>query len=299
MRIVIVWVLAVLLCSPLAWAQAARSDHGAAPAVAPDGSSIAFLSNRSGQTQVFVIGTNGTGEMQLTDSPGEKNGPHWLDGKTIYFAETGGERSRIFAVDAKGKHLRGIGEVPGRNPTPSPDGKQVIYMAGPWTATRFVLSGLDNQNPRELTNGSPTTWNPAWSPDGKQVAFTRRDDNRLNVWTMNADGSSPKQVSHVSLDEGNAQVPAWSPDGKRLALQVNGGSKDKPTAHIWTIDLATGSAERLGDHDGADVDETPAWFPDGQRLAFQSSRSGQMEIWVMKADGTQQRQVTGAPKSSL
>ena len=237
--------------------------------------------------------------MQLTDSPGEKNRPQWLDRKTIFFSQTEGDSSRMFAIDADGKHLREIGEVPGRNPIPSPDGKQVIYMVGPWTATRFVLSGLHNENPRELTNGSSTTWTPAWSPDGKQVAFTRRDDNWLNVWTMNADGSSPKQVSHISHDEGHAQVPAWSPDGKQLAVQVNGGSKDKPTAHIWTIDLASGSAQKLGDHDTAFVDETPAWFPDGQRIAFQSNRTGQMEIWVMKADGTQQRQVTGVSKEQL
>jgi TolB protein len=188
--------------------------------------------------------------------------------------------------------LREIGEVPGRNPIPSPDGKQAIYMVGPWTATRFVRSGLHNENPRELTNGSSTTWTPAWSPDGKQVAFTRRDDNWLNVWTMNADGSSPKQGSHVSHDEGQAQVPAWSPDGKRLAVQVNGGSKDKPTAHLWMIDLASGSARKLGAHDTAYMDETPSWFPDGQRIAFQSSRTGQMEVWVMDAEGSHEREVT-------
>jgi Tol biopolymer transport system component len=63
--------------------------------------------------------------------------------------------------------------------------------------------------------------------------------------------------------------------------------------------LATGSAQKLGDRATAFADETPAWFPDGQKLAFQSNRSGQMEIWVMKADGTQQRQVTGIPKIGL
>jgi TolB protein len=291
--------LAVLSFSSLAWAQVARTDHGAAPAVSPDGSSIAFLSNRSGAAQVFVIRADGTGEIQLTTSPEDKNHPHWLDSKTIFFSQTERERSRMFAMNADGKHLHEIGEVPGRNPIPSPDGKQVIYMVGPWTATRFVLSGLHNENPRELTNGSSTTWTPAWSPDGKQVAFTRRDDNWLNVWIMSADGSGPKQVSHVSHGEGNAQFPAWSPDGKRLVLQVSGGSKDKAIAHIWMIDLASGSAQKLGSHDAAYLDETPSWFPDGKRIAFQSNRTGQIEIWVMDVDGTQQREVTGTPKSSL
>ncbi len=156
----------------------------------------------------------------------------------------------------------------------------------------FCAFGLRDENPRQLTDGSSTTWNPAWSPDGKQVAFTRRDDNWLNVWTMNADGSSAKQGSHIPHEDGQAQFPAWSPDGKRLAVQVNGGSKDKRSAHIWTIDLASGSARKLGEHDKPYLDEVPTWFPDGQRIAFQSNRTGQMEIWVMNADGSQPREVT-------
>ncbi len=293
------WALALLSLSPVAWAQAARTDQGAAPAVSPDGSSIAFLSNRSGPAQVFVIRADGTGEIQLTTSPEDKNHPHWLDSKTIFFSQTEGEKSRMFAIDSDGKHLRVIGEVPGRNPVPSPDDKQVIYMVGPWTATRFVLSGLHNETPRELTNGSSTTWTPAWSPDGKEVAFTRRDDGWLNVWIMNADGSSSKQISHVPHDEGQAQVPAWSSDGKRLAVQVNGGSKDRPSAHIWMVDLASGSARKLGEHEEVYVDETPSWFPDGKRIAFQSNRTGQMEIWVMDADGGHQREITRASECCL
>jgi Tol biopolymer transport system component len=65
------------------------------------------------------------------------------------------------------------------------------------------------------------------------------------------------------------------------------------------IDLASGSARKLGEHDQAYLDETPSWFPDGQRIAFQSNRTGQMEIWVMNADGSYQREVTGASKGSL
>jgi len=299
MKIALASILAVLSCSVAAGAQSAPHDHGAAPAVSPDGSRVAFLSNRSGQDQIFVIRSDGTGEIQLTVSPESKNSPHWLDSKTIFFSVTEGDQSRLFAIDIDGKHVREIGAVPGRNPIPSPDGKQVIYMVGSWTATRFVLSGLHDENLRQLSDGSSTAWNPVWSPDGKQIAFTRRDDNWLNVWTMNADGSSPKQVSHVPHDEGQAQVPAWSPDGQRLAVQVNGGSKDKRSAHIWMIDLASGSARKLGEHDQAYLDETPSWFPDGQRIAFQSNRTGQMEIWVMNADGSYQREVTGASKGSL
>jgi TolB protein len=292
MRFVLVWTLTALSISNLAVAQPAQVDRGATPAVSPDGLHIAFLSNRSGQSQVFVIQPDGTHEVQLTVSPEEKNPPHWMDRTTVIFSQTKDENSRLFAVDLDGKNLREIGSVPGRNPIPSPDGKQVVYMVGPWTATRFVFSGLHNEAPRQLTDGSSTTWTPIWSPDGKRIAFTRRDENWLNVWVMNADGSSPKQVSHVAHEEGQAQFPGWSADGKRLAVQVNGGPKDKRTAHLWTLDLASDTARKLGVHTQAYLDETPSWFPDGKRIAFQSNRTGRMEIWVMNADGSNQRQVT-------
>jgi Tol biopolymer transport system component len=40
----------------------------------------------------------------------------------------------------------------------------------------------------------------------------------------------------------------------------------------------------------------PSWFPDGKRIAFQSDRTGRMEVWVMNADGSGARQVTGLKK---
>ena len=86
-------------------------------------------------------------------------------------------------------------------------------------------------------------------------------------------------------------MPAWSSDGRQLAIQVSG----KEVGHIWLVDLATGDARKLAAHTTPYLDEVPAWFPDGGRVAFQSNRTGRMEIWVMNADGSGQRQVTGIP----
>jgi TolB protein len=97
-------------------------------------------------------------------------------------------------------------------------------------------------------------------------------------------------VTSMPREEGSAQVPAWSPDGKRLAIQVsNGPSK---LAHIWVVDLASGAAVKLGSHDQPYLDEVPSWSPDGQWIAFQSDRTGRMEVWLMRADGSEPRQIT-------
>jgi TolB protein len=86
-------------------------------------------------------------------------------------------------------------------------------------------------------------------------------------------------------------MPAWSPDGRRLAVQVN--NHDTHSSAIWIVNVTTGEIRVLSRPGATDLDETPSWFPDGTRLAFQSNRSGTMEVWVMNADGSNPRQLTG------
>jgi TolB protein len=124
------------------------------------------------------------------------------------------------------------------------------------------------------------------------MAYTYGDSSRLlQVHVVGVDGDGDAAVTHMSREDGSAQLPAWSPDGNRLAVQVNNISAG--IAHIWTIDVATGNARKLAPHSEKFLDEVPSWFPDGQRIAFQSTRSGRTEVWVMASDGTRLRQITG------
>ena len=268
--------------------------NGSLPAVSPDGSHIAFVSNRGGSEDLFVIAADGTGEKQLTHTPDEKGAVGWTaNGKQIVFSVFANDASRLFAIRPDGKHQREIGHVPGRSPMLSPDGKKLLYMAGTWTATQLMVSALDGSQARQVPTGSPTAWNNHWSPDGKRIAFTGRDDSngKLAVFVMNADGTERRQVTHFTPEEGAAQWPVWSPDGRRLAIQVN--VLKTHSACIWVVELASGKARELAAHEPPYLDETPSWFPDGKRIAFQSDRTERMEVWVMNADGSEPRQVTG------
>jgi Tol biopolymer transport system component len=272
--------------------------HSGLPVVSPNGAHIAFNSNSGGDDDLFVISTNGKEQRQLTHTPESEGNLAWTtDGKEILFSVFKDGTSRLFAVDANGKNQRELAKVPGRAPTLSPDGKRLVYMAGTWTATRLTVSLLDGSNARQITDDSSIAWNNHWSPDGKRIAFTSRENpqSELAVFVMNGDGSSRRQVTHVPAEEGGAQWPVWSPDGQRFAIQVNSRTQ-KNSAHLWIVDVARGEAHKLAAHTEAYVDETPSWFPNGKRIAFQSNRSGQMEVWVMKTDGSGARQITGVPK---
>jgi TolB protein len=166
---------------------------------------------------------------------------------------------------------------------------------GPWTSTAIVVAKADGSDPRIVAGGRTTAWNPAWSPDSKRIAYTYGDSSRvLRVHLVDADGTGDRAVTHVAGEEGSAQVPAWSFDGQRLAIQVSNSRSH--SGHIWIVDLEAGGAQKLAVHATPYLDEAPAWFPDGKHIAFQSNRSGRMEIWVMKDDGSGPLQVTGAQR---
>jgi len=268
--------------------------NGGLPSVSPDGRHIAFISNRGGADDLFVISADGTEEKQLTNTPEAETGLQWsADGKQIVFSILLNDASRLYAIDSDGKNQREIGNLPGRTPMLAPDGKRVVFMAGTWTATRLTVSALDGSHAQQITDGSSIAWNTHWSPDGKRIAFTGRNDpnGELAVFVMNADGSERHQLTRIAPEEGGAQWPVWSPNGRQLAIQVN-NRQQKNSAHIWIVEVATGAARKLAVHVQPYLDETPSWFPDGKRIAFQSNRSGRMEVWTMNADGSGERQLT-------
>jgi TolB protein len=292
----------MLVWTSVTWAQETKPVvtprpviNGGLPHVSPDGLSIAFVSNRSGTNDLYVISSNGANEVQLTRTPESESLAGWTkDGKALLFSVFANDESKVYSINRDGKGQREIGRFPGRSPMPSPDSKRVVYMGGTWTATKLMISAIDGTQSQQITDGSSIAWNVHWAPDGKRLAFTGRAEpkSELAIFILNSDGSARGQLTHIAPEEGGAQWPVWSPNGKQIAFQVNSRVL-KNSAHIWIVNVATGESRKIGVHEQAYLDETPSWFPDGKRIAFQSNRTGQMEIWIMNADGSGQRQVSG------
>jgi TolB protein len=138
---------------------------------------------------------------------------------------------------------------------------------------------------RRLTTSTGFDACPAYSADGKLIAYCSNASGAFEIWVMKANGTDLHQVTHMS---GRMLFPDFDPTGKRIAF--GGGLTDESPADIFSIGTdGTGLAQLTSD--GAD-DLYPAYSPDGSQIAFISYRTGTGQVWLMNADGSNERQLT-------
>jgi len=156
------------------------------------------------------------------------------------------------------------------------DGNREVYRMAP--------DGKDLVN---LSNNPGDDTNPVWSPDGSQIAFVSNRENDQNggqfIYVMNADGSNVRQLTV----ENESKLPDWSHDGSQITYSFKGD--------IYVI-KADGSGQSVQLTNSPELDDQPNWSPDGKQITWLSGKNGQRNIYIMDADGSNVRQVTGNGK---
>jgi dipeptidyl aminopeptidase/acylaminoacyl peptidase len=104
------------------------------------------------------------------------------------------------------------------------------------------VADIDGRNPVQLTHGpGQLQGTPRWSPDGRRVAFdSLADDDRMDVWTIDAEGGSPRRLTQ---DPGDEFTPSWSRDGRHV--YYSGRTTVGGVAEVWRIPAEGGPAERV------------------------------------------------------
>ncbi len=106
-----------------------------------------------------------------------------------------------------------------------------------------------------------------------------------DIWMMDTEGNGRHLVAHVPGDQ---LYPSYSPDMSRIAFTTPVGPNDRA---IYTMAADGSNLSKVFDVVGA-YDSAPNWSPDGSQIAFESNQDGDMEVYVMQADGSDLRQLT-------
>jgi len=260
------------------------------PDWSPDGSRIAFVSERDGNQEIYVMNADGSGLTNLTDHSALDNSPAWSpDGARIAFYSNRDGNPEIYVMNADGSNpiqLTNNGDNYG--PAWSPDGTKIAFFHDGMDREMWVINA-DGSNTINLTISSGWDLTIAWSPDSNKLAFVSQGASNLReISVIDADGSGRTQLTN---DELWHCCPAWSPDSRKLAYvhDIEG------TPEIRVINADGSNPISLAALAGGDtrVCAWPlAWSPDGTRIAFMSCHDRGTEIYVMNADGSSLTQLT-------
>ncbi|MGA8577850.1 MAG: LpqB family beta-propeller domain-containing protein [Bryobacteraceae bacterium] len=284
------------------------SDLG--PAWSPDGASIAFLRVDADRARYMVLPASGGEPRQIADFPLPDPAPTpqptvcWApDGRSLYaVAWEKGQPSFIANIAIANGSLRPITRPPAatsgdNSPAISPDGSAFAFVRQSGRngqhdseeesdGADIFLADLSGNNLRRLTFDKHYIHGIAWSADGRDVIYAATRSGEQKLWRIAASGGSPRNLLVGGRD---TAFPAVAAAGRRLAF-----TETPALDAIWRIDLTdsdpAASARLLIRSDGREY--APSWSPDGKKIANISSRTGNDEVWVGDADGSNRAPIT-------
>ena len=240
------------------------------PCWSPDGKRIAFISDRAGGANLFVMDANGSNVRQLTHTTAVCYMPSWAGDRIVLGVH--GARPEMASLRPDGSDFKILGE--GHDPCLSSDGKRITYTGeAPGGVSVFVMDA-DGSNKRQIVK-DVNPWGaifPSWSPDGKQIVYAFKQGEALELFIVNADGSGLRQLTRLGKI---CTPPAWSPDGKWISFR-------------YTDEAYWRDKERMkkvyAEHP---ADKRPVWVirPDGsdahvvQPLRYQCAMDGSRAAW--------------------
>jgi hypothetical protein len=218
------------------------------PAWSPDGTKIAFVTDRDGGRpyEIYTMNADGTNQTRLTNNTVSDENPAWSpDGTKIAFGSTA-----------------------------SADGSYEIYTMN-----------ADGSNQTRLTNNVANDLSPAWSPNGTKIAFNTNRDGSYEIYTMNADGTNPTRLTNNTGDD---VAPAWSPDGTKIAFNTTTSQNGDRPYEIYTMNADGSNQTRLTNNGAVDEDPAWSPDGTKIAFATHRDPDLGYEIYTMNADGSNQ-----------
>ena len=294
------------------------------PALSPDGTLLAYASDRGGEgnLDIWVQQVTGGEAVRLTHHEADEREPSFSpDGGRIAFRSER-EGGRIYVVSALGGEPRLIAKQ-GRRPRFSPDGKEIAYWVGtpgsdiwaPGDSKTYVVASTGGV-PRQLQADFAAACFPVWSPNGRHILFLGNREptavmrDTLDWWMGPVYGGEAVRTGALQAFRlFNREVPSsttpgspshsivagtWEPEGSQVVFSARLGD----STNLWRVPISAetgqiqGSAQRLTV--GAGLEVQPS-LGAGRRLAFASLISN-IDIWSLPVAGNQAKVFGGVQR---
>jgi Tol biopolymer transport system component len=249
------------------------------------GGIIAFISDRDGTNEIYLMNADGSYQTQVTNNNAFNFGLDWSqDGARLVFCSTLSGGFEIFIMDVIDITTASFTEpvritnntIMEFSPSWSPDGSSIAFDSQ-WNGNpSIVVMNLANGNITPLNTSPVNGSQPSWSPPGDRIAFA----SMQGIYTITTSSTDLQQLTFVY-----SVVPEYSPDGTQIAYVATEAAED-----IFIINSDGTGNYRITT--SAENDFVPSWSPDGNRLVYEGTVSGIDQICVIDTNGTDYQQLT-------
>jgi TolB protein len=264
-----------------------ESDEQVEPGCwSPDGTQIAFVSNHSGNDDIYVTSVEQyrPGRVLFDEHANIGAADYSPDGKEIvYQAELADKSGELRVFEPETNRVRVLAKTFNGNLRPawSPMGDRIAFQNKDAGKTSLFLVDADGRNLIKLADDNTMDTVPSWSPDGTRLVFVADSFGRNQLYTVAADGRDRRSLTAKPGWEGD---PALSPNGESIAFSCDRMDVPGDGLDICIANAEGSNERRLLFRRGHDIQ--PSWSPDGSRLVFVANSDGNSEIYMIKADGT-------------
>jgi TolB protein len=251
---------------------------------------IAFISDRTGTRELYVMAADGREQRPATHSRFLKMAPEWVpDGKAILYVGYQALQPGFFLTSRSdeikpGPILRGLMKgLPKYRGRFDPTGEELAMVSSVDGAAEIFRVKRKGNEARRLTNHPAIDISPSWSPDGREIVFVSDRSGAPQLYVMDRDGGNLRRLTFTGAYNAS---PVWSPDGRWIAYET----RVRGQFDIWLIDPSGQINFPIVQH--ARSDEAPSWSPDGRKIVFASRRRGQDDLYVMDWNGENLERLT-------
>ena len=257
------------------------------------GPQVAFVSNRTGDYDIFLLDVASDSVSNLTANAGMDYGFSWSpDGDALAFASDRDGNQEIYTLNLEDRSVTRLTNHDARDGSPSwsPDGARIAFMSRR-DAERGEIYAMnaDGSNLQRITNNDRYEEVPTWSPSGDALVFgalapaEEGAEPTLQIFRLDLAAGEESQLTFLA---GHNSAPRYTPDGSAILFYGQVG-ENFSGADILSVSPQGEALQNLTND--VEPDWQPDMSPDGERIVYARGPGDPLDLWTMRPDGTDQR----------